>query len=97
MASINKEHHIKRILQSGEPMTNLNEAMEEIKLLNQFDLGSTANGIKVHSHEASKEAVAAATRLFEKGLTDHVDGGYLTDRGLVAADHAQSLLRLLSK
>jgi uncharacterized protein (TIGR02647 family) len=77
-------------------MTDLNEKMEEIKLLNQFDLESMSNGIKIHTHEASKETVAAAERLFEKGLTDHVDGGYLTDRGIVAANHAQSLLRLLS-
>lgn len=78
-------------------MTDLNEKMEEIKLLNQFDLESTSTGIKIHSHEASEEVVAAAARLFEKGLTDHVDGGYLTDRGLIAANHAQSLLKLLCK
>ena len=78
-------------------MTVSNEKMEEIKLLSQFDLGSTASGLKVHSHEAAKETVDAAARLFEKGLTDHVDGGYLTDRGLVAANHAQILLRLLSE
>jgi uncharacterized protein (TIGR02647 family) len=77
-------------------MTDLNEKMEEIKLLNQFDLESMSTGIKIHSHQASKETVDAAARLFEKGLTDHVDGGYLTDRGIVAANHAQSLLRLLS-
>lgn len=77
-------------------MIDLNEKMEEIKLLNQFDLGSTTSGIKIHAHEASKEIVDAASRLFEKGLTDHVDGGYLTDRGIEAAKHAQSLLRILS-
>ncbi len=74
-----------------------NERLEEIKLLNQFDLGSTANGIKIHAQQASKEMVAAAERLFDKGLTDHVDGGYLTDRGIEAANHAQSLMRLLSE
>jgi uncharacterized protein (TIGR02647 family) len=73
-----------------------NERLEEIKLLNQFDLGSTANGLKIHAQQASKEMVAAAERLFDKGLTDHVDGGYLTDRGIEAANHAQSLMRLLS-
>ncbi len=77
-------------------MTDLNEHMQEIRLLNQFDLESTATGLKIHTHEASEETIAAAARLFEKGLTDHVDGGYLTERGLVAANHAQSLLRLLS-
>ncbi len=77
-------------------MTGLNEKMEEIKLLIQFDLGSTSSGIKVHAHQASDEAIAAASRLFDKGLTDQVDGGYLTSRGIEAANHAQSLLRLLS-
>jgi uncharacterized protein (TIGR02647 family) len=74
-----------------------NKKLEEIKLLGQFDLGSTANGIKIHAHQASEETVAAAARLFDKGLTDHVDGGYLTDRGIEAANHAQSLMRLLSE
>jgi uncharacterized protein (TIGR02647 family) len=77
-------------------MINANERMEEIKLLAQFNLDSRANGIKVHAHEASAEAVAAAERLFHKGLTDHVDGGYLTDMGIEAATHAQSLLGMLS-
>ncbi|MBL1142276.1 MAG: TIGR02647 family protein [Proteobacteria bacterium] len=77
-------------------MININEIMEEIKLLNQFDLESMSTGIKIHAHQASKETVAAAKRLFDKGLTDHVDGGYLTERGIIAANHAQSLIRLLS-
>lgn len=74
-----------------------NEQFEEIKLLNQFNLESTVNsGIKVHTSEASEAVVAAAQRLYDKGLTDHVDGGYLTSRGVEAAEHAQSLLRLLA-
>lgn len=77
-------------------MINASEIIEEIKLLNQFNLDSRANGIKVHTHEASKDAVAAAERLFNKGLTDHLDGGYLTELGAEAATHAQSLIRLLA-
>jgi len=76
---------------------NLNQKIEEIKLLNQFNLDSRANGIKVHAHEASDEAVEAAARLFNKGLTDHVDGGYLTELGMEAATHAQSLMRILAE
>lgn len=72
------------------------EQFEEIRLLNQFNLESTATGIKVHASEASEAMVSAAARLFDKGLTDHVDGGYLTSRGVEAAEHAQSLARLLS-
>ena len=78
-------------------MINSIEKLEEIKLLNQFNLSSTSTGIKVHSHQASNEAIKAAVRLFDKGLTDHVDGGYLTERGVEAANHAQSLIKLLSK
>ena len=73
-----------------------NEILEEIKLLNQFNLDSISTGIKVHAHQASEETVAAAARLFDKGLTDHVDGGYLTDLGIEAATHAQSVIRLLA-
>jgi uncharacterized protein (TIGR02647 family) len=73
-----------------------NEILEEIKLLNQFNLDSISAGIKVHTHEASAETVSAAARLFNKGLTDHVDGGYLTDLGIEAATHAQSVVRLLA-
>ena len=72
------------------------EHIEEIKILNQFNLDSNSSGIKVHTQQASKEAVAAAARLFDKGLTDHVDGGYLTKRGIGAANHAQRLIKLLS-
>lgn len=73
-----------------------NERIEEVKLLTQFNLDSRANGIKVHVQEASPEVVEAATRLFNKGLTDHVDGGYLTELGMEAATHAQSLMKLLA-
>ena len=75
----------------------LNEShFEEIKLLNQFNLESMSVGIKVHATQAPSETIEAAKRLFEKGLTDHVDGGYLTQRGIEAASHAQSLLKLLT-
>lgn len=74
-----------------------NERLEEIKLLSQFNLESmAATGIKVHANEAAEDVVAAAARLYEKGLTDQVDGGYLTERGIEAANHAQSLMRLLA-
>lgn len=72
------------------------ETMEEIRLLNQFDLDSMASGIKIHTQQAPEETIAAAARLFDKGLTDHVDGGYLTQLGIEAATHAQTLMKLLS-
>ncbi|MCL6416572.1 TIGR02647 family protein [Aestuariirhabdus sp. Z084] len=69
---------------------------EEIRLLLQFSPDSAQEGIKVH-HEAAQELVDAAQRLFDKGLIDRHDGGYLTDRGLEAVQHARSLIGLLSK
>lgn len=69
--------------------------IEEIKLLNQFSIDSMAVGIKVHETEASKMVVDAAERLYSKGLTDHVDGGYLTKKGIEAAEHVKSLINLL--
>ena len=66
----------------------------EIDLLNLFDLNSIQQGLKVH-HEAEQERIAAAERLFRKGMITLVDGGYLTDRGLEAAEHAKALLGVL--
>jgi uncharacterized protein (TIGR02647 family) len=70
------------------------DLVQEIDLLNLFDLNSIQHGIKIH-HEADPARIAAAQRLFDKGMISQVDGGYLTDRGLETAEHAQSLLRLL--
>lgn len=70
------------------------ELVQEIDMLNLFDLNSVQHGIKVH-HEADPARIAAAQRLFDKGMISQVDGGYLTDRGLETAEHAQALLRLL--
>lgn len=76
-------------------MTTLdNTLVQEIDLLNLFDLNSIQHGLKIH-HEADPARIAAAQRLFDKGMISQVDGGYLTDRGLEAAEHAQALLRLL--
>ena len=70
------------------------DLVQEIDLLNLFDLNSVQHGIKIH-HEADPERIAAAQRLYAKGMISQQDGGYLTDRGLETAEHAQALLRLL--
>ncbi|MBB3167528.1 TIGR02647 family protein [Simiduia aestuariiviva] len=70
------------------------ELQDEVNLLLQFDLSSTLAGLKVHS-KASPTAIAAAQRLFQKGLVDHVDGGYLTALGREAAEHVQAAQRIL--
>ena len=71
------------------------ELIEEINLLALYNISSTQEGIKVHK-AAGAPAVAAAQRLFDKGLTTQSDGGYLTNLGIEAAEHVQSLLTILS-
>ena len=75
------------------------DTLEEMQLLLKFcespkHLG-TQSGIKVHS-SASQSHKSAAKRLFNKGLISQKDGGYLTDRGIEAADHCQYLSVLLA-
>ena len=71
------------------------EQIAEIEFLIYFNLESTHQGIKVHSH-ADKTQVEAVQRLYEKGLVSQNDGGYLTDLGRQAAEHAQALTLLLT-
>ncbi len=71
------------------------QLFDEIQFLNQFDLQSMHQGIKVHS-SASSSMQQACQRLHQKGLIDQADGGYLTHRGVVAAQHAKTLLQTLS-
>jgi len=71
------------------------EQIAELNILLQFSLDTTQLGIKVHSN-ANSENIAAVQRLFEKELVTHADGGYLTELGRVAAEHAQSLLLILA-
>ncbi len=69
--------------------------MEELNLLLQFDSASLDRGIKVHSN-ARSEVIAACIALFDRGLVTQPDGGYLTDAGVEALAHAQSLAGLLN-
>ena len=71
------------------------EQMAEMDILIRYNLQSTQQGIKVHSR-ANTEQIAAVQRLYEKGLVSAIDGGYLTDLGRKAAEHAQALLLMLS-
>ena len=70
--------------------------LAEMNLLSLFNLASINEGIKVHGHSASPAAIAAAKRLYAKGLVTQKDGGYLTSLGSEAAEHAQRLLSVLS-
>ena len=75
-------------------MTISTDLYEELEILNLFDLDSTQGGLKIHA-DAGEERVDATIRLFNKGMLSQQDGGYLTDRGLETAEHAQLLVKLL--
>ncbi|WP_067866418.1 TIGR02647 family protein [Neptuniibacter marinus] len=70
------------------------EIMQELNVLNLFNLNTTQEGIKVHS-SAQSEVIAATQRLFDKGLITQHDGGYLTPLGHDAAESTQTLLTIL--
>ncbi len=70
------------------------EQIHELDVLIRYNLDSAFQGIKVH-HTANPEIIEAVKRLHAKGLMTQVDGGYLTDLGRKAAEHAQTLLMLL--
>ena len=70
------------------------EIIDELRILARFNLDTSQEGIKVHS-SADASVIAAAQRLFNKGLTSQEDGGYLTSLGRTASEHAQDLLRIL--
>jgi uncharacterized protein (TIGR02647 family) len=70
------------------------ELIEELNLLMRYRMTSTpAGGIEI-GQAAEPAAIAAAQRLFDKGLIERTDGGVLTDNGRQALD---SLSRLLSQ
>ncbi len=71
------------------------EQIQELDILIRYGLESTQQGIKVHA-SANPETIAAVERLFEKGMITKVDGGYLTDMGRAAAEHAQTLVLMLA-
>ncbi len=70
------------------------EQIHELDVLIRYNLDSAYRGIKVHK-TASPEVIEAVKRLHAKGLITQVDGGYLTDLGRKAAEHAQTLLLML--
>jgi len=71
------------------------EQIAEIDILIRYNLATTRQGIKVHS-SANADHVEAVKRLFEKGLVTQIDGGYLTELGRNAAEHAQALILMLA-
>lgn len=75
---------------------NLNpELIEELSLLQRISLNSTADGIKIVA-TGDPAVVAAAERLFDKGIISDSDGGHLTDSGREAVEHMNRLFNQLS-
>lgn len=71
------------------------DQLAELDILIQYSLDSTQQGIKIHS-SADEDNIEAVERLFDKGLVTAIDGGYLTELGRRAAEHAQSLILMLA-
>lgn len=74
---------------------SLSQSMiDELELLNLFNLESNQQGLKIH-HDANQSRIEAGKRLYAKGLITQPDGGYLTSQGQQTAEHAQALVRML--
>ena len=71
------------------------ELIDELGILTRYTLTTTQEGIKVHK-TADAAVIAAMQRLHDKGLVTRSDGGYLTDLGREAAEHAQAALTILT-
>lgn len=76
-------------------MTLKPDEIDDINLLAQFNLANIQEGLKIHQNTAPPSAIAAAERLYQRGLITMNDGGYLTSQGVDAAEHAQRLLTIL--
>ena len=71
------------------------ELIDELKILSRYNLANIDEGLKAH-HTADPAMIAAMRRLHAKGLVTQEDGGYLTDLGREAAEHAQAALTILT-
>lgn len=68
---------------------------EELNLILKFPNKSLMQGLKIH-HDADPAVVAAAQRLYDKGIVTQADGGYLTNLGHDLAEHAEVIRSALS-
>ncbi|KPH93791.1 DNA-binding protein [Pseudoalteromonas porphyrae] len=64
--------------------------IDEFTLLAKFPLSTKMQGLKLHN-DAEESLKQAAQRLFEKGVIDSPDGGYLTELGLDLIEHVTVL------
>ena len=77
-------------------MSYSTEQIAELDILIHYNLETSQQGIKVHS-TAGQYLIEAVQRLYHKGLVTQEDGGYLTDLGRKAAEHAQALMLMLAE
>ncbi|MGR9046744.1 MAG: TIGR02647 family protein [Gammaproteobacteria bacterium] len=70
------------------------DLIDELNILLHYNLTTTLEGIKIH-HDAEPTVIEAVKRLHRKGLVTQADGGYLTDLGRTAAEHAQACHTIL--
>lgn len=71
------------------------DMIHEMELLLLFDPESMQHGLKIHS-DADPAMIAATRRLYDKGLTDQPDGGFLTSLGHEATEHARAVHQILN-
>lgn len=71
------------------------ELVEELNLLMHILTNSSPEDVNI-SANADPAMIAAAQRLFDKGLVSTEAGGQLTDAGREAADHLNRLTNLMS-
>ncbi|HDS1820372.1 TPA: TIGR02647 family protein [Pseudomonas putida] len=70
------------------------DLIAELEVLALFKHDSSQEGIKINSN-AAPALIAAAQRLYDKGLTDQPDGGYLTSLGHDAVESVLLLQNIL--
>ena len=69
------------------------ELIDELNLLRRFSMGGPV-AMDVHDNP-DPAVIAAAQRMFSKGLITAADGGELTPTGHEAIEHMNSLFNLL--
>lgn len=71
------------------------ENIAELDVLMLFSSPTGLEGIKIHKN-AEARVVSAAKHLHRSGFITQTDGGYLTQMGIEAAEHAHALFLLLN-
>jgi len=71
------------------------DLVHELNTLLHFNLESNQQGIKVRK-DAAPTLIEATERLYAKGLLTLKDGGFLTDSGREAAEHAHAILAIFN-